>query len=187
MTAARVRNVVPVLGVLALAALFLSLPEAPNLCGLLGGKACPSSDPYLALLGAGYFATLVAVAILFPDHPGPLAARGGLASAVLLAPALSYVKWPGVCPLCLFGHACNILMWAVWWLVPARGNERPATTARERLCLALFAPVAVVALFGTLNLTFGVYGFNAPIISPTGLRTGVAVPTFTTDTAGGRS
>src|SRR5262249_52679127 len=34
---------------------------------------------------------------------------------------------------------------------------------------------------------FGVYGFNAPIISPTGLRTGVAVPTFTTDTAGGRS
>lgn len=179
------RSAVPLLGLLALAALFLSLPEAPNLCGHLGGTTCSSRDPYLPLIGAGYFAALVAVSLLFPGLPGPLVARGGLTWAVLLALGMTYVKWPGVCPACLVAHTCNVLIWSLWLVVPSAG-EVPGTTVRERLFLALFAPVAVIALFSTLNLTFGVYGFHAPSVAPTRLQNGDEVPDFTTATTAGR-
>src|SRR5262249_34566778 len=128
------RSWVPVLGLLALVALFLSLPEAPNVLGLIGCNSCSSADPYLPLIGAGYFAALIAVALLFPASPGRLVARGGLTWALLLAIALSYVKWPGVCPVCLVGHTCNILIWAIWLVVPPT-NDAVSSTVRERLCL----------------------------------------------------
>jgi thiol-disulfide isomerase/thioredoxin len=184
MSMKQVRSWVPVLGFLALAALFLSLPEAPNVLGRVGCKTCSSADPYVPLLGAGYFATLIAIALLFPASPGRLVARGGLTWAVLLAGALIYVKWPGVCPVCLFGHACNILIWAIWLTVPAPSNP-VSTTVRERLCLTLFAPMAVVALFSTLNLTFGQYGFQVRPLAPTALHPGDAVPDFTAKTNAG--
>jgi peroxiredoxin len=181
------RNAVPVLAGLVLLALFLSLPGAPSVFGLLGCSTCSASDPYLLLLGAGYFAGLVAVALLFPQFPGPGAARAGLTWAVVLALGLTCVKWPEWCPICLFSHACHVLIWLIWLLVPPAVVELPASTVRERLFLMLFAPLSVIALFSTLNLTFQVYGFKFRTLAPTTLKAGDTVPSFTAQTHKGRS
>src|SRR4051812_44254351 len=114
MNSQQVRSWVPILGILALAVIFLNLPGAPNVFALVGCKTCSASDPYLPLIGGGYFATLVAVALLFPGFPAPAMARGGLIWAVVLALALTYLKWPQVCVICLIGHACHIVMWLIW-------------------------------------------------------------------------
>lgn len=177
---------VPVLGIIALMALFLGLPEVPNVFSTLGCKTCSSNGPILPLLGAGYFAVLVAVSLLFPSFPGPLLARGGLTWATLLALALTSIKWPSWCVVCLIGHACNVLIWAIWAVVPPSVQESPGSALRERLCLTLFAPVSVVALFSAINLTLMAYGFKLPNVSATSLQTGDAAPTFSTLTSNGR-
>jgi thiol-disulfide isomerase/thioredoxin len=184
----RLRHWVPVLGILALAALFLTLPETPEVFRRFGCKTCAAGEPYLPLLGAGYFAALVAISLLCPAFPGPNVARGGLIWAVLLAGALTYLKLPAWCPACLTGHACNILIWAIWKFVPPAANESVASTFRERLCLTLFVPMSVVALFSGLNLTFMAYGFKLnqnPLSS--GLQPGDAVPVFAAQTTAGRA
>jgi thiol-disulfide isomerase/thioredoxin len=184
----QLRNWVPVLGILALAALFLKLPETPEVLRVLACKTCSSSEPYLPLIGAGYFAILVTVSFLFPAFPGPQVARGGLIWAVLLAAALTYLNRPGVCPLCLIGHACHILIWIIWNFAPPAANESRTSAFRERLCLTLFAPISVVALFSGLNLTFMAYGFkfNHSILASS-LQPGDALPAFTAETTTGRS
>jgi hypothetical protein len=53
----RLRIWVPIVGVLALSVLFLKLPETPDAFGMFGCKTRSTADPYLPLLGAGYFAT----------------------------------------------------------------------------------------------------------------------------------
>jgi peroxiredoxin len=183
----RLRYFVPIFGLFALIALFFKLPETPNLFGILGCKTCSVSDPYLTLIGAGYFAALVAVSLLFPSFPGLRTARGGLTWAVLLALSLTYLNLPSLCPECLIGHACNILIWTIWVIVPAK-KKIVATTFRERLCVTLFAPISVVALFSCLNLTFMAYDFktdrNVPAMS---LQLGDDMPAFVTQTIGGRS
>ena len=183
-----VRYCVPVLGILALAALFLKLPETPEVFRLIACKTCSSGDPYLPLLGAGYFATLVALSLLFPAFPGPLVARGGLIWAVLLALALTYLSLPVWCPACLIAHACHILIWTIWNLTPSAATESRASAFPERLCLTLFAPISVVALFSGLNLTFMAYGFklNHSALA-SGLQPGDAVPAFTAQTTAGHS
>lgn len=182
----RLRYWVPVLGILALAALFFKLPETPNVFGLLGCKTCGSNDPYLPLFGAGYFAALIAVSLLFPTFPGRLVARGGLVWAVLLASALTYMLLPGWCAACLVAHACNILIWTIWVVVLPAAREPSASTIKERLCLALFAPISVVALFSCLNLTFMAYGFKVNRnIAASSLRLGDAAPAFTAPISGG--
>ncbi len=181
----RLRYWVPVLGILALAAMFFKLPEIPNVFGLLGCKTCTSNDPYMPLVGAGYFAALIAVSLLFPAFPSRQVARGGLTWAVLLALALTYMGLPGWCAVCLFAHACNILIWMIWVLVPPAVRELSASNIKERLCLALFAPISVVALFSCLNLTFMAYGFKANRnIVATSLRLGDAAPAFTAQVSG---
>lgn len=180
-----IRYWVPVLGILALAALFFKLPETPNAFGILGCKTCTSSDPYQPLVGSGYFAALIAVSLLFPAFPGRLVARGGLTWAVLLALALTYIQLPVWCSACLFAHACNILIWMIWVTVPAAANASRASSIRERLCLMFFAPISVVALFSCLNLTFMAYGFKVNRnISATTLRLGDAIPVFTAPISG---
>jgi thiol-disulfide isomerase/thioredoxin len=187
MSSTAARSWVPVLGLVALAVLFLNLPEAPHIFARLGCTSCSSSDPYLSLVGAGYFAVLVAAALLFPGFPGRLAARGGLTWALLLALALTYVKWPAWCAACLIGHACNILMWTLWVAVPpAARRPRPATLG-QRLVLTVFAPVSVIALFSSLNLTFMAYRLKEHNLAATSLQPGDAVPAFNTQTHGGRS
>ena len=105
----------------------------------------------------------------------------------MLALGLTYVKWPDWCPVCLFGHACHVLIWLIWLLVPAPAVESSAAPFRERLFQMLFAPIAVIALFSTLNLTFQVYGFRLRTFVPTNLKAGDPVPSFTTQTHKGRS
>lgn len=183
------RHWVPVLGIIALIALFLKLPETPNLFGYLGCKTCTSSDPYLPLIGAGYFAALIAVSMLFPSFPGPLIAKGGLTWAVLLAAAMTYVNYPGWCPDCLIGHICNILIWTIWVVVPPSTKKSNITTSiRERACLAFFAPISIVALFSCLNLTFMAYGFKINRnFSATSFKVGEAIPPFAMETNENRS
>ncbi|MGE3808542.1 MAG: redoxin domain-containing protein [Gemmataceae bacterium] len=174
------RSWVPVLGFLALVGLFLSLPEIPDLLGVFGCKTCSARGPYLPLIGSGYFAMLIAVALLFPSFPRRKVARAGLTWAVTLATALTYVQLPGWCIFCLVAHACNISMWTIWMIDPA-ANHEPGWS-RESRCLALFAPLSVVALFSSMNLTFMAYNFRMRDVAPTSLQVGDAVPTFQVET-----
>ena len=184
MTTKQVRSWVPVLGILASVALFLSLPETPNVLGWC--RTCSSGDPYLPLIGAGYFAALVAVSLLFPAFPGPHVARGGLTWSVLLALTLTYIKFPAWCGACLIGHLCNILIWTIWLVIPPPAEEPRSSTLGERLCLTLIAPVSVIALFSSVNLTFMAYGFRIRDIAATSLHPGDSLPAFSIQTASGR-
>ncbi len=174
----QLRILIPFLGALALLAMFLKLPETPNIFSLLGCKSCSiSSDPYLPLVGAGYFATLISISLLFPTFPNRQIARGGILWAVLLAIGLTYMNLPGWCLDCLIAHACNIAIWSIWLLTPTK--EAPTGPLRERLCITLFAPISVMALFSCLNLTFLAYGFKIPQnYSVTTLQPGDVVPHF---------
>jgi thiol-disulfide isomerase/thioredoxin len=181
----KIRDGAPVLlGMLAMVALFLKLPETPDFFSVFACKTCATSDPYLPLIGAGYFALLVTISLLFPSFPGPRVGRAGLLWAILLAGVLTYIDQPGWCIDCLVGHACNILIWTTWVAIPPRENQvQSASTLRERLCLTLCLPIAVVALFSCLNLTFMAYGFkNNRNLLATTLRAGDALPTFNIQT-----
>jgi peroxiredoxin len=184
----QLRHWIPFLGMLALAVLFLSLPETPNVFGILKCKTCASSSPYLPLIGSGYFASLIAISLLFPAFPNSQIARGGLTWAVLLAFVLTYLKLPHWCIACLIGHLCNIVIWTIWLLVPLKENKSSPSTFRERLCLTLFAPFSVVALFSCLNLTFMAYGFKTKTHAmASSLQPGDALPAFTIQTTNGHS
>lgn len=181
------RNSVPVVGLVALATMFLSLPELANQFGAFACSTCSTGGPYLSLLGAGYFALLVTISLLFPACPGRQLARGGLTWAVLLALAMTYIKWPDWCVACLVGHACNVLIWLTWLVAPPSATALSGWALRERLCVALVVPVSVIALFTSLNLTIGVYGFKLRALPAAGLRPGESVPAFAIQTTGGRS
>lgn len=167
------------LSLIALAALFLKLPETPNIFNLFECKACVSNNPYVPLIGAGYFSTLIALSLFFPAFPNRQIARGGLTWAVLLAIALTWVDFPSWCGLCLVGHACNILIWTIWLTAPSEAEAWNASPMTERLCLTLFAPVSMVALFACLNLTFMIYNLkNNHNTPPTSLKPGDTSPAF---------
>jgi thiol-disulfide isomerase/thioredoxin len=179
------RHWIPILGIIALIALFLKMPEAAS---FFSCKHCSPSDPYLPLIGASYFATLMAISLLFPSFPSPQIARGGLTWATLLALALTYLNWPTLCLVCLISHACNILIWAIWVFVPSPIEDLQTSSIRERVYLALLAPVSIVALFSCLNLTFMAYGFKINHLELTnGLQAGDEMPTFMTQTTQGLS
>ncbi|MBS0653069.1 MAG: TlpA family protein disulfide reductase [Verrucomicrobia bacterium] len=169
------RHFIPLLGALALIALFLLLPEAPG----AGCPTCSSNSPYVPLLGAGYFSLLTAVSLLFPLFPTKSIARGGLTWSILLALSLTYLHLPGWCPLCVVAHVSHILIWTIWAVVPAEKKETAAWGFKERLCVAAFAPFSVVALFSCLNLTFMAYGFKLkhPAMEA-GLKIGDQAPAF---------
>lgn len=177
----QLRSLVPILGFFALMALFFMLPETPS----AGCTTCASHDPYIPLFGAAYFSILIALSLLFPSFPGPYIARGGLIWSVLLASALSYIHLPDWCVLCLVGHVCNILIWTIWVMVPPVKNASHVSSSKEKLCLLLFAPFSVVALFSCLNLTFMAYGHRDLLGSS--LQRGDAAPLFTTKTVQSRT
>ncbi len=178
------RSVVPILGVIALIALFLMLPESPG----FGCKTCSSNGPYIPLIGAGYFSVLIGLSLLFPTFSSRSVARGGLTWAVALAVVLTYMRLPGWCLLCLIGHVCHIAIWTIWAMVPPLKSETRASSLKERFCLLIFAPVSVIALFCSLNLTFMAYGFkiDRPVASG-GLQIGDPAPAFTEVLAEGAS
>jgi peroxiredoxin len=191
-TMKQLRYYVPILGSFALIALFLLLPETPNVFGLSECKTCSSNHPYLPLIGTAYFSALVVISLLFPTFPGRYVARGGLTWSVLLALALVYINLPNWCTLCLIGHACNILIWAIWMITSnkigrMKSNTHVASNLKERLCLTVFVSFSVVALFGCLNLTFMAYSFKInPGISTASLQLGSRMPMFTAKTIEGR-
>lgn len=178
------RRGVPFLGFLALLVLFLKLPETPDVFGVFGCKTCSTADPYLPLLGAGYFALLIGLSMLFPAFPGHTLARAGLVWAVSLAVALTWIALPGWCLACLVAHACNLAIWGIWMVLPEEPAGSQGAPMRERLCLAVFAPLSVVALFSGLNLTFMAYGYRLHALDTgtTSLQPGDRVPAFETRT-----
>lgn len=174
----QLRNWVPVFGILAILTLFLKLPEIPNIFGLFKCTVCLSNNPYLVFAGAGYFAILVAVSLLFPSFPGQRTARGGLVWAILLALTLTYITLPNLCVACLICHIFNIFIWTIWILIPSEEKKLSSSLPGQRVCLLLFVPISVVALFSCLNLTFMAYGFKSHSLSSTGLKIGDSIPTF---------
>jgi peroxiredoxin len=176
----QLRNGVPILGIVALIALFLKMPEVPNVLGIFKCETCVRSEPYLPMIGAGYFALLLAVSMLFPKFPSLLIARGGLIWAILLGLALTFIDLPNWCAACTIGHMCNIAIWTIWCLAPSVIDESRASPLRERLFLTFLAPIIIIALFSCLNLTFMVYNLKSKQkVLSTSLKTGDSVPPFT--------
>jgi thiol-disulfide isomerase/thioredoxin len=183
----QLRNTIPFLAVFALAALFFSLPETPDLLAKIRCKPCSSNGPYLPLIGSGYFAALGALSLLFPAFPGRHLALTGLIWAMLLAAVLTYIHFPLWCAACLLAHACNIAIWSIWVAIPSQKGQLPSSTFRERLCLTLFVPLCIISLFSSLNLTFRTYNSKIdPPVSATELEPGNDLPAFSTQTSNGR-
>ena len=172
----KLRFLIPFWGILAL---FFQLPETPNLFG--GCKTCVGSDPYLPLIGAGYFAFLIALFVFFPTFPHRTLAKGGLLWAVLLAAALTYLSWLSLCAACLIAHGCHILMW-VGWMAPSK-KRPPSLSLSVRWYLSLLAPIAIIALFSCMNLSLMVYHVRSSrIVTAPSLKIGDTVPAFKADT-----
>jgi thiol-disulfide isomerase/thioredoxin len=168
------------LGILALLVLYFQLPETPNPFDLFGCKICVAGDPYMTLVAAGYFSALLSFAMLFPKF-FRAHARAGLLWAVLLALVLTYLKLPQWCFACLIAHACHIGMWTIWACFPFT-EGRLQSHPLERLCLALALPVAIVALFSTLNLTRMAYHAKAnDVVAATDLQIGDLAPPLGSD------
>lgn len=171
------RASIPFWGLLALVSLFLKLPEIPQLLSFFECKTCSTHDPYIPLMGAGYFSFLIALSLLFPGFPSRSIALGGVIWAVLLALTMTYITLPGVCVLCLVAHFCNIIIWSIWFIAAPSTSDEVAQTVQTRIYLAAIAPIAVVALFSCLNLTFMAYGFKLsqnPLVQ--NLQAGEAIP-----------
>lgn len=101
-------------------------------------KTCILADPFLPLVGAGYFALLIAMAVFLPRFPGSRMARAGLIWSISLAVSFSYVHYPRWCTNCLVAHACHIAMWTVWILVPHRQSSFKLRLSTTFLVWVLF-------------------------------------------------
>lgn len=178
---------VPVLGILSLIILFFQMPEAPNLFGLLGCKTCSSGNPFLVLIGAGYFGSLIAISLLFPSFPNRRIACSGLIWSLLLASGLTYLHLPNLCIACLIGHLFNILIWTIWIIVPSPKSELTSSFFKERIYFLILTPMIIVALFSCLNITFLIYHFQEDQDSSitTAFKSGDMVPPFTLQTSKG--
>lgn len=183
----QLRNWVPVLGALSLILLFFQMPEAPPLFNLLGCKTCSSSDPFLVLIGASYFASLIAISLLFPSFPNRHMACSGLIWALLLALGLTYLHLPNWCIACLIGHLFNILIWTIWSIVPSPKSESNSSFLKERIYFLLLTPMIVVALFSCLNITFLIYHFKDEhdLSITTAFKSGDMIPPFKLQTSTG--
>jgi thiol-disulfide isomerase/thioredoxin len=180
------RNWIPIFGIFALLVMFLKLPEAPNIFGIFKCKICASNSPYFPLIGGAYFSVLIAAALLFPNFPPTQIARGGLIWALLLLASLTYINLPNWCVPCLLGHLCNVIIWAIWTFVPVKTRTSPTSSMKERAFLTLFAPLVVMALFSSLNLTLLIYGLKQKHNGlTTVLKPGDSVPLFTATTNNG--
>lgn len=179
------RFCIPFLGIIALIALFLKLPEAAHFFTRSTCGSCLSKDPYMPLIGCGYFGFLIAASLLFPTFPNRTLAFGGWIGSIALACALTYIHLPDICLACLIGHACNILIWSIWFFVRAPEHKSTTLHLGTRFCILLFAPLSVIALFSSLNLTLLAYNPGKPL-SNIGLHTGDPLPSFIAQTLDGK-
>lgn len=183
----QLRHWVPVLGILSLIILFFQMPEAPNLFGLFGCKTCSAGNPFLVLIGAGYFASLIAISLLFPSFPNRHIAYSGLIWALSLALGLTYLHLPNWCIACLIGHLFNILIWTIWSIVPSPKNELIFSFFKERIYFLILTPMIVVALFSCLNITFLIYHFqdDQDLSTTATFKSGDMTPPFLIQTSNG--
>ncbi len=176
----KLRNVIPLFGITALLAMFVKLPEVPSIFGIFKCTSCSPTSPYLSLFAGGYFSVLIAVSLLFPSFPGQSVARGGMVWSLLLLVILTYLNLPDWCIPCLLAHGCNVMIWTIWLFAPEEKENPLASPVKERLFLLLFTPILTAALFGSLNLTFLIYGLKQNRTIPTpSLKGGDFVPAFT--------
>jgi hypothetical protein len=80
-------------------------------------------------------------------------------------------------------------MWAIWLFSPAiERAESRVSSIGERVFLTCFGMVAVMALFGCLNLTFLIYKLKGKQeVVATTLKPGDSIPAFTANDVAGRS
>lgn len=158
------------LAFIAMLAMFFKLPDTPT---LFNCKMCVSDEPYLPLIGTGYFATLLFLFLLVPGFPRPWIARLGMVFAFVLGIGLTYYSYPQWCIACLIAHACHLLIWIISSFRSALKEQH--SLSKERLCLIFLAPLATVTFFASINLTFMAYDFKAP--TQAALKVGDQVPT----------
>ena len=173
---------------LALLALFLKLPGVAEFVGLTGCTSCSASSPLLPMAAAGYFALLLTAILAFsPFAPLPLA-RAGLFFAAGLAATLTILS-PEWCGVCLFAHACHLSAWGVLVFFQEK-KEREETLFGLKLALLFTAPVAMMALFSTLNFTLVIYSLShesplATLVKPGDTLKSFQLGTFSNETLGG--
>lgn len=91
---------------------------------------------------------------------------------------MTYFDFPKVCALCLFAHACHILMWTLWLVIPAKVVY--AGPYAKKIALAMLAPLCAAALFVGINHTLKKSAVE-------GLKIGDALPAFSVQTVTGRT
>lgn len=173
------RKLICGLSFFAILALFFKLPQTPSLFSFFECKSCSSPDPFLPLIGAGYFSCLAALCLLFPVFPGRLISTAGIAWALALALILSYLPLPRWCPLCLVCHLCHILIWALWRFSPQIMDEKAALPLGTRVILTVVSATSVIALLGSCDILFLVYDVKRPQLSTlSAIKVGDQVPDF---------
>lgn len=183
------RNCIPIFGMLSLFLLFFQMVDASQLAGLLGCKNCAMSNPFLILMGAGYFAALISISLLFPNFPNRQIARAGLLWAILLVSGLTYLHLPQWCAACMIGHFFHLLIWTIWVIVPAPKSASPPPFFKERIYFLLLSPLIVICLFSSLNVLFLIYHFQDQdeqdlAVAPS-FKSGDKVPPFILETTKG--
>ncbi len=139
----QLRYIVPFLSLIALISLFFKLPNCTT---------CHTENLLLPFLGIGYFSILFAISLLFPIFPKGTVGWIGLIGSILLPISLIWLDGIPNCLPCFIAHAANIGIWAIWLATPPL-QIQTSTPVTERLCLALIVPIAVISLFGFLNLS----------------------------------
>lgn len=182
----RLRAWVPLLGVLAVLAVAMKLPNMFRL--VFGQYLCPVCNepaPFVTALAGAYFVFLTVLAVCFPRFPGRGWAYLGLLWALFLAaflignPAgrqfiapkdwqafdwLQWKDWQRLCPPCTVAHGLHILMWLLWWVLPLPPKDvapKDFFNVRVRLCIAAVAWLSGLAAFGTLHRMMLMLNFPA--------------------------
>lgn len=146
------------LGFCALGSLFLKLPNVAETLGLKYCTSCNAASPILPMISASYFAFLITAILTFAPF-STLLAQMGLIFSVGLGFTLTYFN-PEWCGVCLFAHSTHILLWFIL-LAAAEDTEREKDNLLgSKLALLFIAPVAMMALFSTLNFTLLIYGLS---------------------------
>ncbi|WP_420421005.1 hypothetical protein [Simkania sp.] len=135
-------------GLAALVLIFFKLPGVAVCIGLLTCEVCASATPWIPLLGAAYFSTLIAVIFLFPNFPKCPWRYVGIVWALAL-PVLLYSLEPRWCTICFFAHLCHLGLWTFW----RRREKSVPLPLRIKILLIVVSASAMTALYAALNLT----------------------------------
>lgn len=141
-----------IFGLIALILLFFKLPGVSACFEPFVCNRCMLTPPYIAVIGAGYFAALTAAIISFPTLPSGSLRLGGLVWAVGLSITLTWIA-PTWCLFCLLAHGCHILMWLFW----KTRKEKPEKNVGKKITLICLIALAAMGLYYGLNHVFILY------------------------------